>query len=118
MTWRGCLLGGLLWLVVMLLPLAALWLAMRGEVAWRRGELVEDRVWIVQSENSRGQSSPGGVAYSRSRIISDARAQAGPVCVRTQVRFWLWRAPGEAVEYCECYAASPGGGLALQGPCP
>jgi hypothetical protein len=112
------LLGGLAWLLVMLLPLAALWLAVRGEVTWRRGELVEDRVWLVRSENVRGQTSPGGLALSSSRVISDARAQSGPVCVRTNVRIWLWRVPSETLAYCECYLPDPGGNLALQGACP
>jgi hypothetical protein len=109
----GCLLGGLLWLAVMALPLAALWLAARGEVTWRRGEFTEDRLWLVN------ESGAQGLGWSSARVASDQRPVDGPVCVRTQVRFLLWKGTSENLAFCECYVVSrAAGGLEAFGSCP
>ena len=100
LTRRGCLVGTLIWLAVMVLPLAALLLALRGEVTWRRGEFTEDRVWVVKESNA------GGLGWSSARVLSDERPVDGPVCVRTQVRFLLWRGASESLAFCECYVLS------------
>ena len=101
MTRRGCVLGLLAWLCVMSLPVVAFLLAMRGELAWRRGEFVEDRLWLVRDPQANG------LAYSASRIVSDQRPVDGPVCVRTQVTFLLWQGRSEALGFCECFGLSP-----------
>jgi hypothetical protein len=106
MTRRGCLLGCLVWLVVMTLPLIALLLAVRGELAWRRGDFVEDRVWLVRTDDLPGEEA-AGLAYASTRLLPDPNAPAGRVCVRTRVTFLLWRGASESFDYCECYQARP-----------
>ena len=120
MTWRGCLLASGLWLIVMTVPFCALVLAVREEVAWRRGDFVEDRLWIVRGQAGPGEATASGLGYSAARVISDRRAENGSVCVRTRVYFLLWRGESERVEFCECYAPRlvPGGGFESNGSCP
>jgi hypothetical protein len=91
--------GCLIWLAIMCLPLFAVALAMRGELAWQRGEFVEDRVWLIQEADQRG------VGYSSARVTRNEEPVDGPICVRTRVLFVLWQGSAEPVEYCECYAA-------------
>jgi len=120
MTWRGCLLASGLWLIVMTLPCCALVLAVRQEVTWRRGDFVEDRLWIVRGEAGPGRQAVSGLGYSAARVISDQRPADGPVCVRTRVYFLLWRGQSERVEFCECFTPrpAPGGGFEASGSCP
>ena len=108
----GCVLIAAAWLAVTAVSCLALTLAMRGELAWRRGEFVEDRLWLVNEAEARG------LGYSAARVISDQSATDGPVCVRTRVRFWLWTGTGEPVEFCECYALAPSGSYESRGNCP
>jgi hypothetical protein len=117
MTRRGCVVGVLLWAMVMALPVCALVFAVRGEVNWRRGAFVEDRLWIVRAdEGSRGER-PGGLAYSAQRITSGRPGDGGAVCVTTRVYFWLWRGPDERLTYCECYLPAEGGQYQAAGEC-
>ena len=120
MSRTGCLIGVLVWLCVMAVPFLALALAMRGELAWRRGEFVEDRVWLVNAETGFGAPGASGIGYSAARVVSDQTAADGPVCVRTRVYFLLWKGESEGVSFCDCYAKRPaaGGGYAPGGRCP
>ena len=118
LTRRGCVLGVSIWLALMLLPVCALLLALRGEVAWRRGEFVEDRLWLVQSDTRSGNSAAAGLAYSMTRIVSDQRPVDGPVCLRTRVFFLLWRGASERLTYCECHAPRAAGDFDFMGECP
>jgi hypothetical protein len=115
MTRRGCVVGCLIWLVVMILPLFAVILAIRGELSWRRGEFVEDRIWIVRTDDAPGEEA-AGLAYSSTRLVGGA--PEGQVCVRTRIRFFLWRGASESFEYCECYQARPDQGYDPLGACP
>ena len=110
MTRSGCLLGVVGWLLIMTLPLCALVFAARGEFSWQRGAFVEDRLWLVNQPDSPGQEGASGLAYSATRVASREASEAGPerVCVRTNVVFFLWRGQSEALNFCECYLASPG----------
>ena len=109
---RGCLAGLLLWACLMTVPLAAVILAVRGEVAWQRGEFVEDRVWIVK------EAEAGGLGWSSARVTTDQRPLDGPVCVRTRVRFLLWKGTSESLTFCECFVLSRAtGGLEASGSC-
>jgi hypothetical protein len=118
MSRTGCVVSVLVWLCVMTVPFLALLLAMRGELTWRRGEFVEDRLWLVNAETGIGRGSASGIGYSASRVISDDRAADGPVCARTSVYFFLWQGKSESVSFCECYQPVEGGGYEAQGNCP
>ncbi len=106
MTRRSCVLGCLLWLAVMAVPALIFYLAVQGEVAWRRGpgNLEEDRLFVIN------EPAASGVGYSTSRLA--AAAANGAVCVQTAVTYWLWRNEegGEPdVSYCVCYSRNATG---------
>jgi hypothetical protein len=88
----------LLWLGLMLVPCFAFALAARGEVEWRRGEHVSDRIWLIQEKRQKG------IGYQAERIFSDDADVDGLVCARTTVRFFLWEGTAEGAEYCECFS--------------
>ena len=98
---RSCLVAVSLWLCFAIGPCFAIALAMRGELSWKRGNFVEDRVWIVN------EAEASGLAYSSARVIS--APTDGQVCARTRVYFLLWKGQGENTTYCECYRPAPGG---------
>jgi hypothetical protein len=117
MTRRGCVLGVLIWAVLMALPVCGVVAALRGEVAWERGPFVEDRVWLVRvDEGSRGERV-SGLAYGSMRISAGRPGQDVPVCVTTHVYFWMWRGENEAVTYCECYRPLGAGEYEAAGAC-
>lgn len=120
MSRAGCAIWVLIWLCVMTVPFLALLLAMRGELTWRRGDFVEDRLWLVNAESGVGKGSANGIGYSTTRTISGQTDDVSPVCVRTNVYFLLWKGQSERVTFCECYAKRPaeGGGYESHGSCP
>jgi hypothetical protein len=113
----GCLLAFLVWLVIMTVPLFALVLAVKGELTWRRGDFIEDRIWLVNNSVEDGQEEARGLGYSSSRILSDQIKVDGPICVRTRVRFFLWKGRSETIEFCDCYTPAVGGGYESNGSC-
>jgi hypothetical protein len=112
MTPRSCALGCGLWLVVMALPVLALWLATQRELSWSRGPggLVQDRVFLVDEPDA------AGLGYLTARVARDDTATGGPVCVRTQVAYLLWRnlaAEDPSAVFCQCYTQAGNGTLEL-----
>jgi hypothetical protein len=116
MSRTGCVVSVLVWLCVMTVPFLALLLAVQGELTWRRGPFVEDRVWLVGAEAGGRPQDASGIGYSSARVISEQAA--GPVCVRTRVYFFLWRGRSESVAFCDCYLPAPDGRYEPQGSCP
>src|SRR5258706_2514315 len=74
MTGRGCLLGLAAWLLIVTVPFAVVLFAIRGEVTWRRGPIVEDRLWLVNLNGAAGQESAAGLAYSATRLVDSPAA--------------------------------------------
>jgi hypothetical protein len=108
---RGCCLSGVLGLLVLAIaPCVMFVFVAAGELTWKRGEFVEDRLWLVQ------EAEAAGIGYSSARIIS--RESNGPVCVRTTVTFLLWQGKSENLSYCECYAPGASGAYEFTGGCP
>jgi hypothetical protein len=120
MTRRGCVLGVALWLVIMTVPFCAVLFAIRGEVSWHRGDLIQDRLWLVNLSGASGQESAAGVAYSATRLVGQPGSAGEPVCARTHVYFLLWRGHSDALDYCDCYQPRPAPltGYDYQGSCP
>jgi len=108
MTRRSCLLVLAAWLVIITVPFAVVLFAIRGEVSWRRGPLVEDRLWLISLNGAAGEESASGLAYSSTRLVTNPAAVAGQVCAHTHVVFLLWRGHSEPADYCECYQPRPG----------
>lgn len=112
MTPRSCALGCGLWLAVMAVPILACLLATQNELAWSRGPggLVQDRVFVINEPGA------AGLGYLAARVVSDATAEAGVLCLRTTVVYLLWRnAEGgdQNVAYCQCYTRGADGVFAL-----
>ncbi len=107
MTRCGCVAGLAIWLVIVTVPFAVLLFAIRGEVSWRRGPIVEDRLWLVNLNGAPGEESASGVAYSATRLVDSPAAVDGRVCAQTHVYFLLWRGHSDAVDYCQCYQSRP-----------
>jgi hypothetical protein len=118
MSRAGCAAAVLVWLCVMTIPFLALWLAVKGELTWRRGEFVEDRLWLVNAESGIGHGGASGIGYSSTRALSGQTAADSPVCVRTRVYFLLWKGKSENVTFCDCYTPVEGGGYEAHGSCP
>jgi hypothetical protein len=108
MTRRSCLLGLAVWLLIITVPFCVVLFAIRGEVTWQRGPLVEDRLWLVSLNGAAGEESASGLAYSSTRLVANPAASAGRVCAQTHVIFLLWRGHSEPADYCECYQPRPG----------
>lgn len=120
MTRRGCLLGLAVWLLIITIPFAVVLFAIRGEITWRRGPIVEDRLWLVNLNGAAGQESAAGLAYSATRLVSNSAALDGRVCAQTHVIFLLWRGHSEPADYCECNQPRPApqSGYDSLGSCP
>ena len=119
-TRRGCLMGLAAWLLIITVPFCVVLFAIRGEVAWHRGPIVEDRLWLVNLNGAVGDESAGGLAYSSTRLVANPAAADGRVCARTHVIFLLWRGNSQPSDYCECYQPRPAplGGFDSLGSCP
>jgi hypothetical protein len=119
MTRRGCLLGLAVWLLIVTVPLGILVFAVRGEVVWQRGPIVQDRLWLVNLNGAAGEESASGLAYSATRLVDNLEPANGRLCARTHVIFLLWRGQSAPADYCECYQArsAPQGGYDPIGNC-
>jgi len=64
------------------------------------------------------EAEAGGLGWSSARVTTDQRPLDGPVCVRTRVRFLLWKGTSESLTFCECFVLSRAtGGLESSGSC-
>ena len=91
----GCVLGLILWFVVLLTPCFLIMLAVRGEISVTTGPAPEQRlrIWLIQEADQSGIG------------LSNASIQGGgeSLCVQTNVHFVLWRGEAQPTQYCECY---------------
>jgi len=113
MTPRSCALGCGLWLLVMVLPLVGFFLAVNGELAWRRGpgNLEVDRLFLINEPNA------SGLGYEAARLTSGET-----FCLRTNVLYFLWRneeGGNPNAAYGQLYQRNASGQLELTGEtCP
>lgn len=96
----GCLIGLVLWFLLLLAPCGLFYLATQGEIALTLNESPPQilRVWLVMEAQQRG------VGISRPTVFADPVNQT--VCIQTDVSFLLWQGQGDnlASTYCDCYA--------------
>jgi hypothetical protein len=91
----GCILGTLLWFILLLLPCVGFYLAVRGEIVWERSRFSNDRLWLIREP---GQT---GIALSDTQPMGPT--DANEVCTRTYVTIWLWSAGSfDRTGYCDC----------------
>lgn len=99
----GCALVLLFGVILFVMIWIALSLGIRGEINLQNNDLVGLRVWRISSESDQG------LALSRSQRVSEENG-SHDLCVKTTVRFLLWRssAPQLPQAFCECYQGSTG----------
>jgi hypothetical protein len=92
----GCILGLILWFVVLLTPCFLIMLAVRGEISVTTGPVPEQRlrVWLIQEPDQ------SGIGISNVSV----QGKDESLCVQTNVNFVLWRGEAQPTQYCECYA--------------
>lgn len=97
----GCVIGIILWFLLLLSPCLCIMLASRGEVTIDTGSAPEQqlRVWMIQEARQRGL----GISNGRVVLQDDNN-----VCVRTDVSFLLWEGEAESISFCECYSQTDG----------
>lgn len=108
----GCILSVLIGAAGLVVFIAAMTLALRGEIAFGQGTPGEVRLWLITEPESKGL----GLSTAHRVSTSD---EATRDCYLRQVRFLLWRSvePGVGTSYCECYDRTPRGWQSL-GSCP
>lgn len=108
----GCILSVLIGGGGMLVFIAAMTLALRGELTFARGTPGEIRLWSIAEPEDQGL----GISTARRVSLSEDGKRE---CDIRQVRFLLWRSetPAPATSYCECYARTSQGWESL-GACP
>lgn len=94
----GCLLSIGIGLLAAFIVFQGLKLVRQGELSLGGGELTPRRMWLVSGPDN------AGLAYESSAVTRGSRA-GDSVCVRTKVRFFLWRSDDSArpASYCECF---------------
>ena len=100
--WRfGCLIGLLLWLVLMVIPPILFILAVRGDITLPRYGDVPNRheyplfqVKLIMEEDFRG------LGLLNTKLYPDDDLN---LCVQTNVRYLLWAGEGEPAVFCTCY---------------
>jgi hypothetical protein len=107
----GCCLSLVLGTVGVAAALALTGLVAQGEIRFEHSPLTTTRLWLV----SQGPNQ--GLGFSTARALPSLETESRR-CVRTTVRFWLWRTDGTAkdVSFCECYQLQ-GGEWSPNGPC-
>lgn len=98
----GCILGTLLWFIVLLLPCVGFYLAVRGEIVWERSRFSSDRLWLIRE--------PGQTGVALANMQPMGATDAEEVCTRTYVTIWLWsQGSFEQIGYCDCYRQAENG---------
>ena len=85
----------IVWLIIMVFPTFAFFLATQGELQFGSNPRSHVRVFMVQEESSSGI----GVEWVRS-------ARRTENCTQTTLRYFLWEGSnaGNNVEFCQCFA--------------
>lgn len=92
----GCIIGLLVWFLILLLPCFLIVLATQQEITITTGGAPgqQTRLWLISEAEQRGLAlSTGTVQQSADNAI----------CVQTSVNYYLWTGTSEPSMYCECY---------------
>jgi len=98
----GCLVGVVIWFIVMLLPLFLFILAIEGELTINHPGDVPNKfahpmlqVKLIMEIDYRGLSIT---------TSSVNREGDDDLCIENQTRYLLWQGEGEPATYCQCYS--------------
>lgn len=92
----GCIIGLLLWVLLMVAPCGLFLLATQGQFTLSLGSAPhqEARLWLINEARVRG------LALSLPSVHQTA---ANGLCVQVDTHFLLWAGSGEPATFCECY---------------
>jgi hypothetical protein len=82
----------LVWLVIVLFPGFAFYLAANGQVELGKDPLRHMRIFLIS------EADVAGVGIERARPVGDP---AG--CAETSITYLMWRGEGESARFCQCY---------------
>ncbi len=93
----GCVIGLVLWAIVIISPCFLLTLATQGQITIALGSAPDQqaRIWLLNEARVRGI----GISWPTARYSPDGKT----VCVQTDTQFVLWAGSGQPATYCECY---------------
>jgi len=94
------LLAGILWLLLMVLPMTAFLLAARGEIVLGNNPGSHIRLFLLQDAQEQG------VGLEWSRLAGE---EAG--CFRNNVYYFLWEGEATNAAFCQCFDTDSGGAL-------
>lgn len=92
----GCLVGLVVWFVILLTPCAFFLLATQEQITITLGAVPEQalRIWLINEVKERG------VGISWASVT--AENETG-LCVQTDTRFILWMGKADDATFCACY---------------
>jgi hypothetical protein len=99
------------WLLVMLTPTFAAFLARNGQVTLGDPAGPHTRLFLLQDPDAEGL----GLERAR-RVRPPAEGFPGVICLRTTVSYWLWRGEGQPASYCQCLDEATGAPSEAQSP--
>lgn len=96
----GCLVGILIWALLVLSPCALFFFATQNEVNIALGALPEQnlRIWLINEPRERG--------FAVAVPILVEGPDPDSICLQTETRFLLWMGQGEPGTICDCYTSS------------
>lgn len=98
----GTFLLVMIWLLAMLFPFVAFWVAAKGQLQIGQSERRHLRIFLVQDDDNNGL----GMDWTHGRWGQNT-------CSQTTVLYWLWEGQGRNTSYCQCYDPATGDHLPL-----
>lgn len=93
----------LVWLVLLLTPALAFYLAGNGQIQIGQADGRHWRLFLIQ------ESHVEGVGLERSRSVGPPIDATGQVsCLKTTIDYWMWAGEGQSTEYCQCMDSATG----------
>lgn len=94
----GCVIGTIVWFILLILPCFAIILLTRDEIVIQVGDLPGQsvRLWLVSGVKERGL----GISIPSVQRSDDEQK----ACLTTNVQFLLWAGQNMPTQYCECFS--------------
>jgi hypothetical protein len=101
----GCGAAVLIWVLIMLIPLALFILAVQGEITVSHGNRVpEPDAHPLLQVRILSEVRNAGIVITTSSVASQStEADESRACMLTHVRYLLWEGEGQNASYCDCY---------------
>jgi hypothetical protein len=97
----GCLVGVVVWFIVMLLPLFLFVLAIQGDITINhRGDVPNKFAHPMLQVKLIMEMDYRGLSITTSSLN---REDDTAICIQNQTRYMLWQGSGDPADYCQCY---------------